>query len=111
MSLHLSFEPHSWYRGFAIKKNENNTVCSYRPLDADTDGTEWFECVHHGAEAPSMDAPCANYDESAWSAYTDDGDTMRVVQLNADTLEKLKFAISDWREANDEKMRRRYATK
>lgn len=34
MSLHLEFEPHSWYMGFAIKK-DNNSNSSWNAYTAD----------------------------------------------------------------------------
>lgn len=61
MSLQLSFEPHSWYRGFAIK---------------------------HDLETESPDK---------WLAFTADGNTYRVVMLNAQTLQGVKELIKDWR--------------
>ena len=101
MSMHLEFEPHGWYMHFAIKKNENHTVCFYEHDGTDTDGTEWYRCVHHDALAPSQDAPCANYDESEWSAFTDDGNTYRIIQRDADTLALLKQRIREyWRQSD-----------
>jgi hypothetical protein len=60
MSLHLEFEPHSWYMGFAIKRDSQRTA----------DGTI-----------------------SIWSAYTDDGNTYRIIEREANTLERIKDKI------------------
>jgi hypothetical protein len=65
MSLHLTFEPHSWYMGFAIR----------------TPQTLFFD-----NEEP------APY----WLAYTDDGNTYRVIELHAATLAELRHRIRDW---------------
>lgn len=67
MSLHLNFEPHSWYMGFAIKKN----------------GADDADAPYHEAEA-------------AWEAYTADGNTYRVVDFEAKTLERLKSKIRQY---------------
>ena len=37
MSLHIEFEPHSWYRGFAIEKPEHNDPENYNRYYAYTD--------------------------------------------------------------------------
>ena len=69
MSLHLEFEPHSWYKHFAIRK---------------WDGEGFL--------------PYFNASSYKWEAYTDDGNTYRTVMLEADTLEELKEKITDWHE-------------
>lgn len=55
MSLHLEFEPHSWYMGFAIKQPTNG----------------W----------PTW----------SWTAFTDNGNTYRVDELEAKTLRGLRL--------------------
>lgn len=67
MSLHLEFEPHSWYMGFAIRKWDGE---GYK--------------THFNAE---------NY---SWEAYTDDGNTYSIVKLQADTLKELKQRIKEY---------------
>lgn len=57
MSLHLDFEPHSWYMGFALK---------FDPMGRD----------YH-----------------QWNAYTDNGNTYLVDELEAYTLAELKKNI------------------
>lgn len=65
MSLHLEFEPHSWYMGFAIQKdnigkNHNDTLLTI------------------------------------WRAYIDNGNTYRIDEIAAPTLEELKLEIRDY---------------
>ena len=62
MSLYINFEPHSWYKHFAIQ--------DFRK------------------EATGV--------EGKWSAWTDDGNTYRVIQLEADTLRELKYKINKY---------------
>lgn len=57
MSLHLEFEPHSWYMGFAIKFTKM--------------GRDYHQ----------------------WTAYTDNGNTYRVDEVEAYTLEELREQI------------------
>lgn len=64
MSLWLNFEPHSWYKGFAIEPPENHN-----------DTENYFK----------------------WNAYTDDGNTYRIVKFGADTLKELKQKITEYR--------------
>lgn len=64
MSLHLEFEPHSWYKSFAIKHNRHS-------------GGRWHD-------APGV----------AWEAYTDNGMTGYIDTLEAETLRELKQAIT-----------------
>lgn len=65
MSLTLEFEPHSWYKHFAIKDNG-------------TDGFRYY----------------ANARGFRWEAYTDDGNTYQIIMLEADTLKDLKEKIT-----------------
>lgn len=60
MSMHLEFEPHSWYMGFAIKDDR------------------------------------AEPDAARWSGYTDNGNTYRIVDFEANTLERLKSKIRQY---------------
>lgn len=69
MSLHIDFEPHSWYRGFAIKHNNQNL-------------------------APGM---VHTINPFLWSAYTANGITGYVDTLEAQTLRDLKTLITDYR--------------
>jgi hypothetical protein len=68
MSLYIDFEPHSFYRGFAIRK-------------WDGDGFIY----HFNAEGYK------------WEAYTDNGNTYQVDTLQADTLKELKQKITEYR--------------
>jgi hypothetical protein len=60
MSMHLEFEPHAWYMGFAIKKPTNGWPT-------------WL-----------------------WTAYTDNGNTYRIDEVEAKTLEELREKIRDY---------------
>ena len=74
MSLHLGFEPHSWYMGFAIQKTEaNNHPYPY-----------------------------------IWQAYTDNGNTYTVDDLQAYTLKGLKQQIKQYRLNERERIERLY---
>ena len=63
MSLHLNFEPHSWYMGFAIQKD--------------------YEA--------NSDTP-----RTLWRAYTDDGNTYRVIEFCRYQLQLVKEDIRNW---------------
>ena len=68
MSLYINFEPHSWYKGFAIKHN------------TEKDSSGFY--IDEGAK---------------WQAYTDDGNTYRVVTIESDkSLVDLKSKIRDY---------------
>lgn len=69
MSLHLEFEPHSWYKGFAIKKTITH-------LHKQFEGAVYF------------------YN---WQAYTDNGNTYQIDELEASTLKELKQLITEYR--------------
>lgn len=76
MSLHLEFEPHSWYMGFAIKKNY--------------DHQKW---VNATVRTPAgYIAP----EDNKWSAYTDNGMTCYIDERHADTLAELKSQIREY---------------
>ena len=36
-------------------------TCEYELIGTDTDGTEWYTCLVHGAEAIGDQVPCANW--------------------------------------------------
>lgn len=73
MSLHLEFEPHSWYMGFAIQD-------------------------YLGQDHPRLKNPNTGEAISMrWRAYTDNGNTYRVDELEADTLKNLKRQIKEYR--------------
>ena len=80
MSLHIEFEPHSWYKGFAIKK---------RTLERDV----------------AKDTPINYY---LWQAYTANGMTGYVVNLHATTLKDLKNKITEYTEAEKARTDRLY---
>lgn len=88
MSLHLDFEPHSWYKGFAIKRSSNtNDDCQF------TYTTDSKICTVHGRRISPMDNYCDDY-ESKWSAYTDNGNTYGIDRVFAPTLKELKQKIT-----------------
>lgn len=62
MSLHLEFEPHSWYMGFAIEDNRAKAARSFLAVER-------------------------------WFAYIDNGNTYRVDELEAMTLDELRGKI------------------
>ena len=95
MAMTLDFEPHSWYMNFAIKENGNDD-CEYKLDGTDTDGTKWYQCIVHDCLAPSPDAPCADWERHSWTAYTDNGNTYHIAELQADTLDKLKSNIREY---------------
>lgn len=68
MSLYIEFEPHSWYKGFAIRDNKAS-----------------------GYDNANLEN---NY---RYTAYTDDGMTYRIIEKQADTLKQLKQQITDYR--------------
>lgn len=68
MSMRLEFEPHSWYKGFAIQDN--------RELTLETE---------HGL-SPYQ-----------WIAYTDNGNTYQIDTLKSQTLKDLRILINDYR--------------
>lgn len=80
MSLHVNFEPHSYYKGFAIKK---------RTLERDV----------------QKDTPINYY---LWQAYADDGMTYNIVNLHATTLQELKARITEYRERENARIARLY---
>lgn len=53
MSSYINFEAHSWFMGFAIKRNTNHEPCRYMLDGKDSDGTDWYKCVEHNCLAPS----------------------------------------------------------
>lgn len=69
MSLYINFEPHSYYKDFAIQK---------RTLEKNV----------------NANTPINYY---LWQAYTDDGMTYRIINKHAKTLKKLKQLITDYR--------------
>lgn len=73
MSLHLEFEPHSWYMGWAIKREQLDT------------GEAIGERGHSLAGTRKR--------SSLWSAYTANGMTGYVEETHADTLKQLKQQI------------------
>lgn len=103
MSLSLEFEPHSWYRNFAIKKDEDfNDPCEF---NYETDGKY---CRIHDRKINPYDNYCEDY-APKWSAFTDDGNTYRIISIYAETLKELKNKIIDYNERESERMRQRYA--
>jgi len=67
MSLYINFEPHSYYRGFAIRDCRR-------------------ELIEDTGELAGV-----------WNAITDNGNTYRTVDLEADTLKELKQLIREYR--------------
>jgi len=74
MSLSLNFEPHSWYKNFAIKDNRGLLV-----------GMDGYTGYH-------------------WSAYTENGNTGYIDEEHANTLHELKELISQYEHDRKEHM-------
>ena len=98
MSLHLEFEPHSWYMGFAIKQSGDGE-CERRYIE---DGR--YHCYAHGHDVNIEDSQfdnnddisCEGYEAKGWQAFTDNGNTYRIDELEATTLKELKQQIKDY---------------
>lgn len=86
MSLHLEFEPHSWYRGFAIKDNRAQ-----------------------GHDQSNVERSMLNNEPYPWSAYTDNGMTGYIVERHADTLVELKKRITEYTLAEKKRIERLYS--
>lgn len=76
MSMYLNFEPHSWYKGWAIKKSPQ-----------------------------MMYGGILNH----WQAFTDDGNTYRIIELEAVTLADLKRQINEKIDKLNKRMAENYA--
>lgn len=83
MSLYIEFEPHSWYKGFAIRDNKAS-----------------------GYDSANLENKLEN--GYRYTAYTDDGMTYRIVEKQADTLKQLKQQITDYRNKQAEKIAEHY---
>lgn len=79
MSLHLEFEPHSWYMGWAIRDNQRTDYPG---------GRTW-----------------TNIQPKRWTGYTADGDTYYIVERDAHTLRELKQQIKEWHAAKARRSR------
>ena len=77
MSLHLNFEPHSWYKGAAIRDN-------------------WGDAGH---DQTNLDRPLEKGEGYRWTAYYLDGNSGYIREFNADTLGELKQYIKEYHEA------------
>lgn len=86
MSLHLEFEPHSWYKEFAIKDNRAQ-----------------------GHDQRKLERPLKNDEGFRWSAYTANGMTGYIVERHADTLAQLKELITKYTNAEKARIERLYA--
>lgn len=86
MSLHLEFEPHSWYRGFAIKHDTDEIIGRDEPLSN--------EDTQYCAEG------CYYTNNGyVWEAYTANGMTGYIDTLHGRTLQHLKEQIKSYRGA------------
>lgn len=88
MSLHLEFEPHSWYMNFAIKNNREQR-----------------------RDQSNLERPIANDEGFKWSAYTDNGMNYQIVEFHADTLKQLKSQIKDYTVKETNRIKRLYEVK
>lgn len=104
MSLHLEFEPHSWYKGFAIKHDPNhNDACEW-----DYKYTDGKLCTIHNRIVHPWDNFCEDY-VPKWQGFTDNGNTYGVHELGADTLAELRAKITEYRQREAERMARLYS--
>jgi hypothetical protein len=85
MSLHLEFEPHSWYQGFAIKHDTGEVIGADEPL-----ANENTQYCADGCKYTN--------DGYVWEAYTANGMTGYIDSFHADTLRELKAKIKQYRE-------------
>ena len=76
MSLHLEFEPHSWYKGFAIRNNRQ------------------------GHDQYGLERPLNPESGHKYTAYTANGNTYYIDEVHADTLKALKLGINDYHKQN-----------
>lgn len=91
MSLYIEFEPHSWYKGFAVRLDPNhNDPCVFR-YDIDKK-----HCIVHGYSINPFYNNCEGF-APKWSAVTANGMTGYVDTLESDTLKDLKQRITDYR--------------
>jgi len=63
MSMYLNFEPHSWYRGFAIEKTgiSHNDITNY-PYNAYTDDGNTYTIVElHATTLKQLKQSITNY--------------------------------------------------
>lgn len=106
MSMSLEFEPHSWYYEFAIKKNEDfNDPCEWR---YEADGKV---CLTHDQKINPIYDECDEFTPK-WEAFTDNGNTYRIVGLYGETKRELQEKIIKWWFRNGEdKLPAYYATK
>lgn len=86
MSLYIEFEPHSWYKDFAIKDNR-----------------------HEGHDQNNLERPLKDDSAYRWSAYTDNGMTGHIVERHANTLAELKNMITEYTNAEKARIERLYS--
>jgi hypothetical protein len=105
MSMHLEFEPHSWYYEFAIKHDLNyNDPCEF---DYSTDSKLCI--VHDNRTYHPLNSYCTDY-APKWSAYTVSGMTYSIIMLTAPTLKGLQSEIRKyWLRDNGRKVPAYYA--
>ena len=111
MSLHLEFEPHSWYMGWAIKKNTDRWQPHYKGDPSSypsykTEGEARAAMEREGVTSedwltewtsPRGIEPTIEVIQTpGWSAYTANGMTGYVEESHADTLESLRAQIRDY---------------
>lgn len=85
MSLHLEFEPHSWYMDFAIRDNRSS-----------------------GHDQSHLERPLEATEGYRWSAYTANGMTGYIVERHADTLRELRELIKQYTAAEKARIERLY---
>ena len=85
MSLYLDFEPHSYYKNFAIRNNREQ-----------------------GHDQRNLERKLANDDGFKWAGYTENGDSGHLVIRYADTLKELKTLITEYVDAEKARIARRY---
>jgi hypothetical protein len=90
MSLYLEFDPHSWFMGFAIKYNDDyNDPCEW------TYNTDSKNCIVHGQRSHPSDNYCEGFTPK-WNAFTDNGMSYSIDDLDAPTLHELHEKIRQY---------------
>ena len=70
MSMHLEFDPHSWYMGFAVRDNSATDR---------KNGNSW-----------------SHIQPKRWTGYIDNGNTYQIDTVDAHTLSELHAAIREY---------------
>lgn len=100
MSLHLEFEPHSWYKGFAIKKGgrKYHDRCGGDTSTANVASGYSRLCIDCDEDLFTFEVMT-----EPWLAVTNNGMTGYINEYEAYTLKELKQQITDYHKRNAER--------